>query len=31
MKNRILKYFTDEYKDEALNLYEKYTLSKEKI
>jgi RNA-binding protein YlmH len=30
MKNRILKYFTDEYKDEALNLYEKYTLSKEK-
>lgn len=30
MKDKIIKYFTDEDKDEAVNLYERYTLSKEK-
>lgn len=30
MKDKIIKYFTDEDKDEAVNLYERYVLSKEK-
>lgn len=30
MKDKIIKYFTDEDKDEAVNLYERYILSKEK-
>ena len=30
MKKKISKYFTDDDRDEALNLYEKYMLSKEK-
>jgi RNA-binding protein YlmH len=30
MKDKIIKYFTDEDRDEAVNLYEKYVLAKEK-
>lgn len=30
MKDKIIKYFTDDDKDEAINLYERYILSKEK-
>ncbi|MDR3595811.1 YlmH/Sll1252 family protein [Clostridium sp.] len=30
MKDKIIKYFTDEDRDEAVNLYERYVLAKEK-